>query len=88
MAAPSLTPEELQNLRDLAAHGGKIVCRRAFGEAGPGLDADLATLEPVAVAAAAGCSTARSLPCWSSKPKPSRRSLLAPPAAGRARSTK
>ena len=54
MAAPSFTPEELQELRDLAARWGKIVARRAFGDAGPGLDADLATLERVALAAARG----------------------------------
>jgi hypothetical protein len=54
MAAPQLTPEELQDIRDLAARWGKIVARRAFGDAGPGLDADLATLEQVAVAAARG----------------------------------
>jgi hypothetical protein len=54
MAAPSLTPEELQDIHDLAAGWGKIVARRAFGDAGPGLDADLATLERVAVAAARG----------------------------------
>src|SRR4051812_23338739 len=54
MAAPSFTPEELQELRDLAARWGKIVARRAFGDAGPGPDADLATLERVALAAARG----------------------------------
>src|SRR6266446_8225918 len=54
MAAPQFTPEELQDIRDLAARWGKIVARRAFGDAGPGLDADLATLEQVAVAAARG----------------------------------
>ncbi len=54
MAAPQFTPEELQDIRDLAARWGKIVARRAFGDAGPGLDADLATLERIAVAAAGG----------------------------------
>lgn len=54
MAAPQLTPEELQDIRDLAARWGKVVARRAFGDAGPGLDVDLATLEQVAVAAARG----------------------------------
>jgi hypothetical protein len=54
MATAKLTPQELQNIRDLAAQWGKIVARRAFGEAGPGLDADLTTLEQVAAAAARG----------------------------------
>ena len=54
MAAPQFTPEELQDIRDVAARWGKIVARRAFGDAGPGLDADLATLERVALAAAGG----------------------------------
>ena len=54
MAAPQFAPEELQDIRDVAARWGKIVARRAFGDAGPGLDADLATLERVAVAAARG----------------------------------
>ena len=54
MAAPQFAPEELQDIRDLAARWGKIVARHAFGDAGPGLDADLATLERVALAAAGG----------------------------------
>ena len=54
MTTSKLTPRELQNIRDLAAQWGKIVARRAFGEAGPGLDADLTTLEQVAAAAARG----------------------------------
>jgi hypothetical protein len=54
MSASPLTPEQLQNIRDLAAQWGKIVARRAFGEAGPGLDVDLLALEQVAQAAARG----------------------------------
>src|ERR1700676_2823367 len=54
MAAPQFTPEQLQHIRDLAARWGKIVARRVFGDAGPGLDADLATLERIALAAAGG----------------------------------
>lgn len=54
MAAPKLTPQELQNLRELATQWGKIVARRAFGDAGPGLDVDLLALEQVAAAAARG----------------------------------
>ena len=51
MAAPPFTPEELHDIRDLAARWGKIVARRAFGDAGPGPDTDLATLEPIALVA-------------------------------------
>ena len=54
MATSRLSPQELQNLRDLAAQWGKIVARRAFGEQGPGLEVDLATMEAVAMAAARG----------------------------------
>jgi hypothetical protein len=54
MATPRLTPQELQNVRDLAAQWGKIVARRTFGDAGPGLDVDLLTLEEVAHVAARG----------------------------------
>src|ERR1700722_8517701 len=54
MAAPQLTPEQLQELRELTARWGKVVAQRVFGDAGPGLDVDLASLEQVAVAAARG----------------------------------
>jgi len=54
MATRPLTPQELQHLRDFAAQWGKIAARRAFGEQGPPLDADLFTLEQVAQAAAQG----------------------------------
>jgi hypothetical protein len=54
VATSKLTPQELLNIRDLAAQWGKIVARRAFGDAGPGLDIDFAALEEVAVAAARG----------------------------------
>src|SRR3954454_16271510 len=54
MARRTLTPEELQELRDLAAQWGKIVARRAFGDAGPGLDVDLDAMEQIAQAAATG----------------------------------
>ena len=48
MARRSFTPEELQDIRDGAARWGKLVARRAFGDARPDLDADLATLERAA----------------------------------------
>ncbi len=54
MARASLSPQDLQNIRTLAAQWGKIVARRAFGEQGPGLDVDFTTLEQLAAAAAAG----------------------------------
>ena len=54
MAQRTLSPELLQDIRDLAAGWGKIVARRAFGEQGPGLDVDFDTMEQVARAAALG----------------------------------
>lgn len=49
-----LSPQDLQELRDFAAQWGKIVARRAFGEAGPGTDVDFQAMEDIARAAAAG----------------------------------
>jgi hypothetical protein len=54
MATAALTPQELQNIRDFAAQWGKIIARRAFGDAGPTLDTDLFALEQAAQAAAQG----------------------------------
>jgi len=54
MARKPLSPQDLQNVRALAAQWGKIVSRRAFGESGPGLDLDFTALEQLAAAAAAG----------------------------------
>jgi hypothetical protein len=54
MLRRTFTPEELQELRQLAAGWGKIVARRAFGDDGPGLEADLDLMEQVAQAAVAG----------------------------------
>jgi hypothetical protein len=54
MAHREFTSEEIHELRRLAAQWGKIVARRAFGDDGPGLDVDFATMEHVALAAAAG----------------------------------
>jgi hypothetical protein len=54
MAHRSFTPEELHELRRLAAQWGKIVARRAFGDDGPGLDVDFTTMEQIACTAAAG----------------------------------
>ena len=49
-----LSQQKIQEIRDLAAQWGRIVARRAFGDAGPGLDTDFSTLEQIAGAAAAG----------------------------------
>lgn len=54
MTATVPTPQELQNIRDLAFQWGKIVARRAFGEAGPPLDCHALTLEQLAQTAAQG----------------------------------
>ncbi len=54
MPRRTFTPEELQELRDLAAGRGKIAARRAFGDDGPDLEVDLDLMEQVAQAAAAG----------------------------------
>ena len=54
MARRPFTPEELLEVRHLAAQWGRIVARRAFGDDGPGLDVDFDTLEQIAHAAATG----------------------------------
>jgi hypothetical protein len=54
MSKKKFTPEDLQAISDLAHKWGKIVCRQAFGDQGPGLDVDLTTMEEVAVAALRG----------------------------------
>lgn len=54
MPQRTLTPEMIQQIRELAAGWGKIVARRAFGDNGPGLDVDFATMEQIALAAALG----------------------------------
>jgi hypothetical protein len=54
MAHRDFTPDEIQELRRLAAQWGKIVARRAFGDDGPGLDVDLQAMEQIALAAGAG----------------------------------
>jgi hypothetical protein len=54
MSQGKLSQEKLQGIHDLAAQWGKIVARRCFGESGPDLSVDLASMEQVAAAAAAG----------------------------------
>lgn len=52
MPRSQLSPQDLQEIRNLAAQWGKIVARRAFGEAGPGPTTTFTTLEQLAAAAA------------------------------------
>jgi hypothetical protein len=54
MPRRKLSPQDLQEIRQLAARWGQIVARHAFGDAGPGTDVDLDAMEQVAAAAAAG----------------------------------
>lgn len=54
MPTPRFTPEELQQLHELARQWAKIVSKRAFGDDGPGLDVDFRTFEQIATAAAQG----------------------------------
>lgn len=54
MAWRPFTPEELLELRRLAAQWGKIVARRAFGDKGSRPDVDFDTMEQIAHAAAQG----------------------------------
>jgi hypothetical protein len=52
MASDNLSPDDLRRVTQLAKGWGKIVCRRAFGEQGPGPDVDLTQMEDLACAAA------------------------------------
>jgi hypothetical protein len=54
MGTSRFTPEELLELRTLAAQWAKIVSKRAFGEDGPGLEVDFRTFEQIATTAAQG----------------------------------
>jgi hypothetical protein len=54
MGSRKLTADDLARITKLAKSWGKIVVRQAFGDGGPGLEADLTQMEDVAVAAAAG----------------------------------
>src|SRR5260370_42640086 len=49
-----LAAQELHEVPFLASQWGKIIARRAFGDAGPALDVDLDAMEQFAQAAAAG----------------------------------
>jgi hypothetical protein len=54
MASAHPSPEDLRQIRELAAQWGKIVARRAFGPDGPGTDVNLSVLEELALEAARG----------------------------------
>jgi hypothetical protein len=54
MPRRQLAPHDLQQIRDFAAQWGKIIARRAFGDAGPGTAVDFQAMEDVARAAAEG----------------------------------
>jgi hypothetical protein len=54
MAARKLSEPDLQRISALAKRWGKIIVRQQWGEAGPGLDVDLAQMEDVAMAAVRG----------------------------------
>jgi hypothetical protein len=54
MATPRFTPEELDQLHELARQWAKIVSKRTFGDDGPGLDVDFRTFEQIATTAAQG----------------------------------
>lgn len=54
MAKQPISTQKLKDLQDFAAQWGKIVARRAFGEAGPGQAMDFQTMEQLAAAAAKG----------------------------------
>lgn len=54
MPRKSLTPAQLQELRELAAQWGKIIARRACGDEDATLELDFDAMEQIAQAAAAG----------------------------------
>src|SRR5438309_725025 len=54
MAKRTLSPEDLAAIQEQARRWGKIICKQAFGEQGPGTDVDLTLMEDVAVAALRG----------------------------------
>jgi hypothetical protein len=54
MSQSKLSPQKLQEIRELAAGWGKIIARRAFADGVPGEAIDFSTMEQLAAAAAAG----------------------------------
>ena len=54
MASAHPSPEDIRQIRELAAQWGKIVARRAFGPQGPGLDVNLSAMEKLALEVSRG----------------------------------
>jgi len=54
MSQRTVSPQVLQQIRELAAGWGKIVARRVCAEPGPGTDIDFMAMEQIAAAASAG----------------------------------
>src|SRR5262245_41034272 len=54
MAKRTFTPEDLDALHELARRWGKIMCKQAFGDQGPGTEVHLDTMEQIAVVAMRG----------------------------------
>jgi hypothetical protein len=54
MAQRKLSEEKIREIREQAAQWGKIIVRRAFGDAGPDAHVDFQTMEQIAAAAAQG----------------------------------
>jgi hypothetical protein len=52
MAQANIPSEKLEEIRVLAEGWGKIIARRVFGEAGPGLDVNFHLMEQVAATVA------------------------------------
>ena len=48
MASRTLSDEKLAGLKELAHGWAKIIAEAAYGEDGPGLDVDLATMDDIA----------------------------------------
>jgi hypothetical protein len=54
MTSAHPSPEDIRQIRELAAAWGKVVARRAFGPQGPGLEVNLSVMEDLALEAARG----------------------------------
>src|SRR5688500_146934 len=54
MAKRTFTQQDFDAIHELARRWGKIICKQAFGEQGPGTDVDLNTMEQIAVVAMRG----------------------------------
>ena len=54
MAPVSISPQQIEQVRELTKGWGQVICRRLFGEDGPGLDVNLSAMEQLAVHAMQG----------------------------------